>query len=68
MPVPAGHRPLPGSERPLLPGSTLVSPVGKTDPVRVTLLLRVRPDAPEEPGFEHWQNTPPGRVLTRLAR
>jgi hypothetical protein len=29
--------------------------------VAVTLLLRVRPDAPPEPDFEHWENTPPGQ-------
>jgi len=61
MPVPSGYEPLPGSERPQLPGSTLIGPVDKTERVAVTLLLRVRPDAPPEPDFEHWENTPPGQ-------
>ena len=61
MPGPSGYEPLLGSERPQLPGSTLVGPVGKSERVAVTLLLRVRPDAPTEPDFEHWQNTPPGQ-------
>jgi hypothetical protein len=61
MPGPSGYEPLPGSERPQLPGATLAGPVGRTERVAVTLLLRVRPDAPPEPGFEHWQDTPPGQ-------
>jgi Pro-kumamolisin, activation domain len=61
MPGPSGYEPLPGSERPQLPGSTLTGPVGRTERVAVTLLLRVRPDAPPEPDFEHWENTPPGQ-------
>jgi hypothetical protein len=61
MPVPSGYEPLPGSERPQLLGSTLIGPVDKTERVAVTLLLRVRPDAPPEPDFEHWENTPPGQ-------
>jgi Pro-kumamolisin, activation domain len=61
MPGPSGYEPLPGSERPQLPGSTRVGPVGKSERVAVTLLLRLRPDAPPEPDFEHWQNTPPGQ-------
>jgi Pro-kumamolisin, activation domain len=61
MPGPSGYEPLPGSERPQLPGSVLTGPVGRTERVAVTLLLRVRPDAPPEPGFEHWQDTPPGQ-------
>ncbi len=61
MPVPSDYEPLPGSERPQLPGSTLIGPVDKTERVAVTLLLRVRPDAPPEPDFEHWENTPPGQ-------
>jgi len=61
MPVPDGYESLPGSERPQLPGSTLVGPVERAERVAVTLLLRVRPDAPAEPGFEHWQDTPPGQ-------
>ena len=61
MPDPSGYEPLPGSERQQLPGSTRVGLVGKSERVAVTLLLRVRPDAPPEPDFEHWQNTPPGQ-------
>ena len=61
MAIPAGYEPLPGSERPQEPGSALIGPVEKAERVAVTLLLRTRPDAPEEHGLEHWQNTPPGK-------
>jgi kumamolisin len=61
MRTPSGYRPLPGSERPQDPGSTLIGPVERAERVVVTVLLRVRPDAPAEHDFEHWQDTPPGK-------
>jgi len=61
MPIPSGYKPLPGSERPQDPGSTLIGPVEKAERVAATLLLRVRRDAPADHDFEHWQNTPPGK-------
>ncbi len=59
MAIPTGYKPLPGSERPPRRGATLVGRVEKAERVGVTLLLRPHSDAPEEPGFEHWQATEP---------
>jgi hypothetical protein len=57
----AGNRPLPGSERPQIPGSILIGPVDGADHVAFTLLLRQRPGSPDVHEFEHWQRTPPDR-------
>lgn len=46
IPGPSGYEPLSGSERPQLPGSTLVGPVGKSERVAVTLLLWGAPGRP----------------------
>jgi hypothetical protein len=56
--TPEIYRPLEGSERTRIAGSTLIGPVEPTERVSVTLLLRQRPDSPALPGLEHWQNTP----------
>jgi len=61
MAVPAGYHPLLGSERPQVAGSTLIGPVEATERVGFTVLLRQRPGSPDPHGFEHWQNTPPGK-------
>src|SRR5579863_5171469 len=60
MALPAGYRPLPGSERPPIKGSTLIGPVSSTDHVTVTLLLRKKAGGPDLPDLEHWQKVPPG--------
>jgi hypothetical protein len=61
MAIPAGYRPIPGSERPPITGSTVVGPVDATETVTIALLLRQRPGSPDLPDLEHWQNTPPRR-------
>ena len=61
MPVPSGYRPLPGSDRPQIPASALVGRVQRKERVGVTLLLRARPDAPEEPDLEQWQGADPSK-------
>jgi hypothetical protein len=58
---PAGYVPIPGSERPQVPGSTLLGPVKASDKIGFTILLRERPDSPGLPPIEHWQSTPPSR-------
>ncbi len=60
MPVPRGYEPLPGSERPQGPETTLVGPVEKSEPVAFTILLHSRPGAPAEPELEDWEDTEPG--------
>jgi hypothetical protein len=66
MPVPAGYKSLPGSERPRDPAATLIGRVEKSEPVAVTVLLRSRPDAPPELELDHWQRTPPGEPALPL--
>ena len=61
MAVPAKGLPLPGSERPPVPGSTVIGPLEATERVAFLVLLRPRPDGPPRHDFEHWQNTPPGK-------
>src|SRR6516225_3309621 len=60
MPVPAGYEPLPGSERPHHPESNRAEPIGRSEPVAVTILLNPRPDAPDEPRLEDWDDAEPG--------
>ncbi len=55
------NRPLPGSERPPVPGAALIGPVDPAERIRFTILLRPRPDGPPLHDLEHWQNTPPGK-------
>jgi len=59
MPVPAGYEPLPGSERPAGPDATREEPIQRSEPVAVTILLNPRPDAPDEPRLEDWDDTEP---------
>jgi len=61
MAIPAGYRPIPGSDRPQIPRSTLIGPVHATERVTVTLLLRQKPGSFDLPDLQHWQNTPPGK-------
>ncbi|MBS0316429.1 MAG: choice-of-anchor D domain-containing protein [Proteobacteria bacterium] len=61
MRVPSGYKPLPGSERPQVPGSVLVGPVDGDEKMAVTVRLRPRRDAPREHDLEHWQRTAPGQ-------
>ncbi|MBV8842328.1 MAG: choice-of-anchor D domain-containing protein, partial [Bryobacterales bacterium] len=59
MPHPSHSQPLPGSERPLIKGSTLLGPVEADEPVTVAVVVRQKPGSPEVPDLEHWQDTPP---------
>ena len=61
MRIPSGYKPLPGSERPQVPGSVLIGPVDGAEHVGATIRLRPRPGAPADHDFDHWQNTPPGK-------
>jgi pro-kumamolisin-like protein len=53
------HRPLQGSERHPIPGSTLLGPVEGKELITVTVILRQKPGSPELPDLQHWQDTPP---------
>ena len=53
--------PIPGSQRPPAPGSTLIGPVEDDTRIRVVLLLRQRSGSPSHWDFDHWQNTPPAK-------
>jgi kumamolisin len=54
-------RPLPGSERPEIRGSTLLRPVGAHESIKVAVIVRQKPGSAEVPGLEHWQDTPPDK-------
>lgn len=64
MAIPSGYKPLPGSERPQIAGSTLIGPVEGPERIQVTVLLRKRPGSPPLPDLEHWQNTPHNKRKT----
>src|SRR5271156_3958313 len=64
MAIPSGYKPLPGSERPQIAGSTLIGPVDGPERIQVTVLLRKRPGSPPLPDLEHWQNTPHNKRKT----
>jgi subtilase family serine protease len=61
MPAPSQRRSLPGTARPPVPGASLVGPVERKERVAVTLLLRVRHDAPHHPDLADWQQLSPGQ-------
>jgi hypothetical protein len=61
MPAPTGFQPLPGSERPPIPGAKRIGPVDGGDHVGFTILLHSRHGSPALHDFDHWQNTPPGK-------
>ncbi|MDR3451887.1 MAG: choice-of-anchor D domain-containing protein [Rhodoferax sp.] len=61
MRVPNGYNPLPGSERPQVPGSVLIGPVDAAEKVALTIRVRPRPEAPADHDLDHWQKTPPGK-------
>jgi hypothetical protein len=61
VPAPTGYVPLPGSERPQIPGSVLLRRVGDEEHVAATIRLRPRPGAPAAHDFDHWQRTPSGK-------
>jgi kumamolisin len=56
---PANYRQLIGSERRPEPGSKLLGPSKDTDTIKVTVVLRRRPDGPPVPSFSHFRDTPP---------
>lgn len=53
------HRPLRGSERIPIPGSTLLGPVEGKKLITVTVILRQKPGSPDLPDLQYWQDTPP---------
>ena len=59
--VPSGYRRLPGSERRAAPESELIGPAPASDPVRVTVVLRRRPDGPPVPEPSYYLSTPPSQ-------
>jgi kumamolisin len=59
--VPSGYRRLPGSERNADPSAELIGPAPATDPLRVTVVLRRRPDGPSVPDPAHYSSTPPSQ-------
>jgi kumamolisin len=59
--VPSGYRRLPGSERRIAPTAELIGPAPASDPLRVTVVLRRRPDGPSVPDSSHYLSTPPSR-------
>ena len=59
MPHPSHSQPLPGSERPLIKGSTLLGPVEADEPVTVAVVVRQKPGSPEVPDLQHWQDMSP---------
>ena len=59
MPSPAASKPIPGSERPQVKGSTLLGPVDAKERLTVTVVLRQKPGTPDPPDLQHWQDTPP---------
>jgi hypothetical protein len=46
------HRPLYGSERHPIPGSTLLGPVEGKELITVTVILRQKPGSPELPDLQ----------------
>ena len=56
----SGQRPLHGSERPPIPGSTLLGPLEGKEKLTVTVILRQKPGSPDLPDLQHWQDTSPG--------
>jgi subtilase family serine protease len=61
MDIPHGYRPLPGSERPQVPGAQFLEDVEPAEHIGFTIRMRSRPGASAEPGLDHWQNTPAHR-------
>ena len=61
MDTPQGYRPLPGSERPQIPESQFLEETEHAERIGFTVRVRPRPDAPAEPGLDHWQTTPAHR-------
>ena len=61
MPRQTDAHPLPGSERPLIKGSTLLGPVESNEPITVAVIARQKPGSPEVPDLDYWENTPPGQ-------
>lgn len=61
MATPRGYKPVPGSERPQVPGSQEIETIGRSEEVAFTMLVRGRPGSPDLPGFEHWHETSPSQ-------
>lgn len=56
---PTQTRPLPGSERPPIKGSTLLGAVKANEPITVAVTVRQKPGGSEVPDLEYWENTVP---------
>ena len=59
--IPSGYRRLPGSERSAAPDAELIGPAPASDSVRVTVVLRRRPDGPAVPDPSYYLSTPPSQ-------
>lgn len=59
--IPSGYRRLPGSERRAAPDAERIGPAPASDPVRVTVVLRRRPDGPAVPDPSYYLSTPPSQ-------
>jgi len=59
--LPKNYRPLSGSERKPGPRARHIGPAADNDPVKVTVILRRRPDGPPVPDHAFYRATPPAR-------
>ncbi len=57
--IPNNYRRLEGSESKPGPGAKLLGPSDETEKLKVTFVLRRRPDGPPVPDFSHYLRTPP---------
>ena len=57
--LPRNYRPVPGSERKPEAKAKPKGPAAHTDKLKVTIVLRRRPDGPPVPDFSHYLKTPP---------
>jgi len=59
--TPKNYRPLAGSERRPGPRAKHIGPANAKDPVKVTIILRRRPDGPPMPDQAFFRDTPPSQ-------
>jgi kumamolisin len=57
--TPKNYRPLEGSERRPGPRAKHIGPANAKDPVKVTVIVRRRPDGPPVPDHSYFRDTPP---------
>jgi len=59
--VPSNHRRIEGSELKPGPGAELLAPADPADTLKVTIVLRRRPDGPAVPDHAYYAKTPPSQ-------